>query len=172
MIQEAGQEGPSKANRLPTRWTCRGGRTSIDQCGCGSGKPAELELDARGIPLGLYCCDDCREERQPLPPGRAVRPRLLDRRANRPGLKGRPKGEGMRRRVRRRQTILPSLTLFFCFSARAKISRTRRHWRTGCPVLFPPRRPLRLHAPTDTLSVSSCFGRFGRAQSGHIPCQL
>lgn len=34
----------------------------LKQCPCGSGKEANLECDARGIPLG-YMCDACSKEK-------------------------------------------------------------------------------------------------------------
>lgn len=37
-------------------------KTYLEKCPCGSGLFAELELDARGIPLG-YMCEKCRVER-------------------------------------------------------------------------------------------------------------
>jgi len=38
-------------------------RTSIEECPCGSGYPALLERDARGIPLG-FMCDKCEAEKK------------------------------------------------------------------------------------------------------------
>jgi hypothetical protein len=37
-------------------------KTYLKTCACGSGEPAEAELDARGIFL-CYLCDDCRKEK-------------------------------------------------------------------------------------------------------------